>query len=197
MYPEPVLQTLTAILVSGPANAPSFSLAADGSWMYAPTAGFSGTTTFTYKANDGQVDSNTVTVTITVASDAYVSNANWSTSYSAGRSLSFTFPAYVAPGAIVMGGTFRHTYRSDTAGDTTCYFFETYLGGTLIGTHGSSGSPISCNSTFTYATDTVALPEVDTVAEANAVTVKLYVWNSGGRRSQHRLATVTLNYRLD
>ncbi len=34
--------------------------------MYTPTAGFNGTDSFTFKANDGTVDSNTATVTITV-----------------------------------------------------------------------------------------------------------------------------------
>jgi large repetitive protein len=43
---------------------------------YTPTANYNGTDTFTFKANDGTVDSNTSTVTITVASvnDAPVAN---------------------------------------------------------------------------------------------------------------------------
>ena len=57
---------LTAVLVSGPSNAASFSLNADGSFSYTPNQDFNGTDTFTYKANDGQLDSNTTTVTITV-----------------------------------------------------------------------------------------------------------------------------------
>jgi hypothetical protein len=55
---------LTAILVG--ANPTGLSLSANGGFTYTPPAGFSGTTTFQYKANDGTVDSNTVTVTITV-----------------------------------------------------------------------------------------------------------------------------------
>jgi VCBS repeat-containing protein len=57
---------LTAILVSGPANAASFTLNANGSFNYTPAANFNGQDSFTYKANDGQADSNVVTVTITV-----------------------------------------------------------------------------------------------------------------------------------
>ena len=44
--------------------------------IYIPTANFNGTDTFTFKANDGTVDSNTSTVTITIAAvnDAPVAN---------------------------------------------------------------------------------------------------------------------------
>lgn len=41
-------------------------LGSDGSFTYAPDAGFSGTDTFTYKASDGSAESAAVTVTITV-----------------------------------------------------------------------------------------------------------------------------------
>src|SRR5207244_13426636 len=39
---------------------------ADATLTYTRSSGFSGTDTFTYKANDGQLDSNVATVTITV-----------------------------------------------------------------------------------------------------------------------------------
>jgi hypothetical protein len=57
---------LTAIQVTGPSHAASFTLNANGTFAYTSAAGFSGQDTFTYKANDGLADSNTVTVTITV-----------------------------------------------------------------------------------------------------------------------------------
>ncbi len=60
------LASLTAILVSGPANALSFTLNSDGSFNYTPNTNFNGPDTFTYKANDGSLDSNVATVTITV-----------------------------------------------------------------------------------------------------------------------------------
>jgi VCBS repeat-containing protein len=56
---------LTAEKVTGPANG-QLTLNANGSFTYTPSPGFSGRDTFTYKANDGSVDSNTVIVTITV-----------------------------------------------------------------------------------------------------------------------------------
>ncbi|MFT5324549.1 MAG: hypothetical protein ACI8P0_002411, partial [Planctomycetaceae bacterium] len=62
--------SLTAIQVSGPSNAASFTLQADGSFDYTPNTTFSGTDSFTYKVNDGTVDGNTTTVTLTVTNQA-------------------------------------------------------------------------------------------------------------------------------
>lgn len=57
---------LSYALVSYPSSG---TLACSGlSCSYTPAAGFSGSTSFSYKANDGKVDSNVATVTITVAS---------------------------------------------------------------------------------------------------------------------------------
>lgn len=56
---------LTAVLVSNPGNG-TLNLNTDGSFTYTPDAGFTGSDTFTYQANDGKEDSNVATVTITV-----------------------------------------------------------------------------------------------------------------------------------
>jgi hypothetical protein len=57
--------TFTATLVSGPTSG-SLTFNADGSYEYVPNALFIGTDSFTYKVNDGLLDSNVATVTITV-----------------------------------------------------------------------------------------------------------------------------------
>ncbi|MFY9586596.1 MAG: Ig-like domain-containing protein [Actinomycetota bacterium] len=57
---------LTAVLQRGPTNATSFTLNGDGSFTYTPAANFSGTDSFTYKANDGGLDSDAATVTMHV-----------------------------------------------------------------------------------------------------------------------------------
>ena len=56
---------LTAVLVTGPAHG-TLTFNADGSFSYTPNAGYSGTDSFTYAANDGALDSNVATVTLTV-----------------------------------------------------------------------------------------------------------------------------------
>ncbi|MEY2573338.1 MAG: large repetitive protein, partial [Verrucomicrobiota bacterium] len=58
--------TITAVLVTGPANATSFALNSNGSFNYTPVANYNGSDSFTYKANDGSLDSNTVTVSLTI-----------------------------------------------------------------------------------------------------------------------------------
>jgi large repetitive protein len=59
------LDTLTAVLVTDVANG-NLTLNGDGSFSYVPTANFNGSDGFTYKANDGSLDSNIVAVTITI-----------------------------------------------------------------------------------------------------------------------------------
>jgi|GEM_PF-2541958 len=63
---------LTAIKVSNPANGTLMAFNADGTFIYKPNLTYVGTDTFTYKANDGTADSNTVTVTITISNIAPV-----------------------------------------------------------------------------------------------------------------------------
>jgi hypothetical protein len=180
--------------VSGPANG-SLTLNADGSFTYQPTAGFTGTDTFTYRATDGSgLVSGLATVTLTVRSTAYISDTGWGAAFDAARRLDFTFPPYVAAGSTIASATFRHTYRS-AAGGTTCYYVEVYSGATLIGTHGSAGSPVSC-ATTAFVTDTITLPEINSATRANTVTVRLYLRNSAGGRSEHRTATLDLDYSL-
>jgi VCBS repeat-containing protein len=181
---------------TGVANG-TLTLNPDGSFTYTPNANFSGTDSFTYTAFDGTASSAATTVTITVGDSAYASSSSWLTTFSASRYLKVTIPAYVPTGSVVSGATFTHTYKSETSGDTTCYYFEVYQSTTLIATHGSSGAPVSCNATTSYVTDVVALPEIDTVTEANTLVIKVYIKNSGSRRSLHRLMTVGVSYYLD
>ncbi|MBI2826642.1 MAG: DUF4082 domain-containing protein, partial [Planctomycetia bacterium] len=56
---------LTAALVTGPTRG-ALSLNSNGSFTYTPTANYNGPDSFTYRANDGTVDSNTATVLISV-----------------------------------------------------------------------------------------------------------------------------------
>jgi VCBS repeat-containing protein len=56
---------LTAALDAGPTNG-TVTLNPNGSFTYTPTSGYTGSDSFTYHANDGLADSNTVTVSLTV-----------------------------------------------------------------------------------------------------------------------------------
>jgi VCBS repeat-containing protein len=68
---DPDGDDLTAVLDTDVSNG-TLNLNADGSFTYTPDSGFSGTDSFTYHANDGTDDSNTVMVTIDVVEGEYV-----------------------------------------------------------------------------------------------------------------------------
>jgi hypothetical protein len=165
----------------------------------ATVTGSSAGTAFTLYS-DISTDSATGTATafpwgIAAAGDsaAYSSLANWTTAFGSTRYLSMTFPAYVPTGAAVSGVTFKHVYRPLTTG-STCWYFEVYSGATLLGTHGSAASPVSCNSTTSYVTDTTSLPEVTTAAQANNLTIRMYVRNSGTLKSQDDQDLLSITY---
>ena len=56
---------LAVVLVTGPAHG-ALALNADGSFSYTPEADFNGSDTFTYRANDGGLDSNLATVNLAI-----------------------------------------------------------------------------------------------------------------------------------
>ena len=62
---DPDDDTRVALLVTDPQHG-TLNLTPNGSFTYTPVPNFYGTDKFTYKANDGWLDSNIATVTITV-----------------------------------------------------------------------------------------------------------------------------------
>jgi hypothetical protein len=78
---DPDGDALSAVLVSGPAHG-TLALNANGSFTYIAASGYHGPDSFTYKASDGSLDSNTATVAITVdarpiaAPDTYTTSLN-------------------------------------------------------------------------------------------------------------------------
>ena len=128
---------------------------------------------------------------------AYTTTNNWSSSFSASKYLKMTFPSYVPSTATVTGATFKTAYRPSSSNRNACYYIEVYSGTTLIGTHGSTSTPVSCNSTSTYTTDSVPLPEINTPARANGASVKLYYWISGNgtRTTDHDLGQLVVTYK--
>ena len=152
-----------------------------------------------YEKSSTDASTGTATTTpwsvATAEATVYASAALWTTAFNSSRYLIFSFGAYIPSGATVTALTLTHTWRSATAGDTVCYYVEVYNGAVLLGTHGSAATPLSCN-TGTMATDSISLPEAASVANANAVTIKLYARSSGSRRSWHDLLRLEATYSL-
>src|SRR5207245_2081615 len=120
---------LSAVLVSGPAHG-ALTLNANGSFSYLPAPDYNGPDSFTYKANDGQLDSGIATVTITVnaVNDAPVALDD---NYSVNENTRLTVDA---PG--VLGND------SDVDGDT--------LSAVLVSGPAHGTLTLSTNGSFSY-----------------------------------------------
>ncbi len=136
------------------------------------------------------------------AATIYTDASNWpSANTSTSRYLQFTFDhADLPAGAVVQGVTLKNVWRDSAApgsGGTLCNYFDVYNGATLVETHGGNtqATALSCNnSATTWQTDTVNLTNLDTVAEANSMTIKLYYWNAplcGGGQNPSCVKSVT------
>ncbi|MBS0172305.1 MAG: cadherin domain-containing protein, partial [Nitrospira sp.] len=123
---DPEGNALSAIMVTGPSHATSFTLNADGSFSYRPAADFSGTDSFTYRVSDGTNLSNIATVNILVDP---VNDAPTDLSLSAN-----TVAENAANGTVV--GTI--TGVDPDAGDTKTYSFTDSAGGRFA-INGSTG----------------------------------------------------------
>ena len=146
---------LNAILVSGPSNATSFTLNADGTFTYTPTTNFAGQDTFTYRASDGTAQSAITTVTITVnnVNDTPTAIADTATAVEAGG---------VANGTVGTNPT-GNVLTNDTdidSGDTktvsgvaagTVGSASTSVGSSVAGSYGSIN--IASNGAYTYTVD--------------------------------------------
>ena len=70
--------------------------------------------------------------------------------------------------------------RSGTSGQPVCNYVEAFAGATSIGLHNTAGTDRICSPSNTAdVTDSISLPEVDTVAEANSLSAKIYERRTG------------------
>jgi VCBS repeat-containing protein len=131
---------LSAGSTSPPGHASQFSLDANGSFGYTPSADFNGTDTFAYKADDGTDLSNEATVTITVSplndrpTDIALSNASVDENKPAGTTI----------------GTLSST--DPDADDTHTYTLVSGEGDTDNGSFEISGGTLQTNEEFDFET---------------------------------------------
>ena len=64
--------SITSSVVSNPTSGTLIAFGTDGTFTYRPNTGFSGIDSFTYKINDGSLDSNVAKVTVAVGSKTTV-----------------------------------------------------------------------------------------------------------------------------
>ncbi|MFC5531640.1 beta strand repeat-containing protein [Cohnella yongneupensis] len=155
--------TLTAVKVSNPSNG-SVTLNANGTFTYTPTANFNGTDSFTYNANDGTVDSNVVSVTISVTAvnDAPVAVADSGFSVAEDGTLTTAIADSVL------------NNDSDIDGNT--------LTAVKVSNPSNGSVTLNANGTFTYTptanfngTDSFTYNANDGAADSNVVSVTISV----------------------
>ncbi|MBD0370785.1 MAG: DUF11 domain-containing protein [Pyrinomonadaceae bacterium] len=152
--------SLMAMVVSNPSNG-TLTLNADGSFLYTPTAGFSGTDSFTYKARDGALDSNVATVQITV---------------NEGGALQFTSSTYtVAENA---GSAPITIVRMGGSAGTATVLFSTSNGTATAGDYTSASQTVTFNDGETSKTINVPIAN-DTTDEPDQ-TINLTLSQVGG-----------------
>ncbi|MBI5934520.1 MAG: tandem-95 repeat protein, partial [Chloroflexi bacterium] len=153
---------LTAIKVTDPTHAASFTFNSDGTFSYTPVNGYAGADTFTYKANDGAADSNIATVTINVNNTAPVAD-NDSDSTPMGTTLN---------GATVLTG--------DTDADS-----DPLTAIQVTGPSNASAFTLNSDGAFSYTpnngfsgNDTFTYKANDGTADSNVATVTITVVNN-------------------
>jgi VCBS repeat-containing protein len=186
--------SLTAILVSNVTHG-TLTLNPDGSFNYNPAANYNGSDSFTYKAYDGSLDSNVVTVALTITAvndvpsftsggpvtvneDNGAYSAAWATGVSAGpadessQTLAFVIDSNnnaalfsVAP-VVQPNGTLTFTPAANANGSATITLHITDNGGTANGGVNASGTQsFTINVTAVDDAPTNTVPGAQTINE--------------------------------
>jgi hypothetical protein len=107
----------------------------------------------------------------------------WATTFDTGRYFDVDLNAPLPAGLGTTGVTFELDVASGAAGQTTCTYFEVrrQSTGAVLGTFGSSGSPVGCVTGTTPATVSASITSaVSTTDLADDLRVRVYMKNSGG-----------------
>lgn len=131
----------------------------------------------------------------TAEGQAHLSAGNWQNAFGAARYLKLTFPSYLPAGATVTSAQLVHTWRPQNAGATACFYLDVLSGATVIGTYGSAAVPY-CTTGAAYATNTIAVPALNTAARVNGAIVRMYMRTTSGR-TQHDLFRLDVGYAVD
>lgn len=115
----------------------------------------------------------------------------WSTAFAADRYLEFDLNDSLASGVAISAATFDFRFASSGAGQA-CYYFEVRRISTsaVLGTYGSSGSPVGCVTGTTQTSFSTSVPAAGTTSIANDLRIRLFGRESGSASMVIDLATV-------
>jgi hypothetical protein len=120
-----------------------------------------------------------------------VTTSPWSTAFASDRFVEFDLNDSLASGVAVSAASLDFRFASSGAGQA-CYYFEVrrISTGAILGTHGSSGSPVGCVTGTTMTSFSTSVPAVATTSIANDLRVRLFGRESGSAPMVIDLATV-------
>jgi hypothetical protein len=118
----------------------------------------------------------------------------WSSSFAATRYVEFDLNSSRPGGVPVSTATFNFSFADNVSGNTACIYLEVYRASTstLLGSYGSSGSPLACsssNTTFTTVNQSIAT-QVTSTDVLNDLRIRVYGRESGNKAMKIDLATV-------
>ena len=153
---------LTAVLVAGPSHG-TLTLNSNGSFTYTPVANYNGPDSFTYKVNDGSLDSNvaTVSLTVTAVNDAPVAASD-----------SYTV-AEDTPLEVALPGVLGNDTDVDGDALSVVSFVTAPAHGTLV--LGSNGAISYMPATNYNGPDSFTYKITDGALESNVATVSITV----------------------
>lgn len=152
-----------------------------------------------YRANYVDQSSGTAgatTWTELAAADARIVNTGtWLMAFNANRYLELRFPANLPPQAVITAATFQHAFHSNVSGQlaTACVYYAVWANGAQVGPAINQATPTCSTSATVNTQETITLPAL-TAAQANNLSIRVYVRSSRSSNSQHDLATLSLTY---
>ena len=118
--------------------------------------------------------------------------AAWSTAFASDRYVEFDLNSSLASGVAVPAATFDFRFASGGAGQA-CYYFEVrrITTAAVLGTYGSSGSPVGCVTGTTLTSFSTSIPALATTSIANDLRVRVFGRESANGAMVVDLATVS------
>jgi hypothetical protein len=118
--------------------------------------------------------------------------STWSSAFASNQYLEFDLNDSLASGVAVSAATFDFRFASSGAGQA-CYYFEIrrISTGAVLGTYGSSGSPVGCVTGPTLTSFSTSIASVATTSIANDLRVRVFGTESASAGTVIDLATVS------